>query len=75
MATEFEEAIDMACTDLASEKFRSIRAAAAAYGLDHSTLAKRLKNGQTRRVAHSDQQLLSPEQEERVVQWILELET
>jgi hypothetical protein len=44
MATEFEETINIACTDLASEKFRSIRAAAAAYGLDHSTLIKQLKN-------------------------------
>jgi Tc5 transposase DNA-binding domain len=73
MTSGLDTAVQAALADLDEGKYPSIRAAAAAYSLSSSTLARRRRNGLSRREAHSNQQILSPVQEDQLVQWILHL--
>ena len=52
--------------------FKSIRAAAAAYGVPRTTLRTRLNGGQTHAQGAEHLQSLSPSQETFLVEWILE---
>jgi Tc5 transposase DNA-binding domain/helix-turn-helix, Psq domain len=74
MADFIDEAVKAANKDLSEGTLPSIRAAAAVYSIPRTTLDRRLNDGLTRRESHSFQQLLSIEQEKRLVQWILDLE-
>jgi hypothetical protein len=74
MTTVLERRLQQALNDLHTQKFKSIRAAAKAYDVPRSTLGTRFNGTPTRRVARVSQQLLSTEQEELLVQWILDLE-
>jgi Tc5 transposase DNA-binding domain len=74
MASELDRTVQAAHTDLLNGKYLSIRVAAAAYSLNNKTLANRINYGLNRRQSHSVQQILSLEQEEMLVQWILDLE-
>lgn len=69
-----EEVIQRALQDVARRRYRSYRAAAKAHNLPKSTLTDRAKSTQTRRKARESQQILSSEQEDLLVRWILELE-
>ena len=73
MTSSREANIQAASDALENGEFPSIRAAAEAYGLDHSTLSRRLRGGRTRREAREEQQLLSPAQEEVLKRWIVDL--
>ena len=55
-------------------RFISIRKCADAHNVAYATLHGRLKGAQSRVVAHSDQQLLTPETEILLVNWCLQLE-
>ena len=66
--------IDQAIDSVESAELRSIRATALAYGVERTTLTRRLDGGLPRNKGHSSQQLLSPEQEDILVTWILEKE-
>lgn len=66
-----EAAIAAAIRDLESGHFTSRRKAAAAYNIPESTLRGRQGGSQNRAVAHQNQQRLTPEQEESIVEWIL----
>lgn len=74
MANKDDSAVEAAVEYLNIETNSSIRAAAALYSISEATLRRRLKGGQSRQNARTPQQLLSPEQEDRLVQWILDLE-
>jgi Tc5 transposase DNA-binding domain len=81
MASELDRTVQAALVDLTKSKYPSLRAAAAAYSLNYTTLANRRREGLNRRreglnrrESHSNQQILSPEQEDRLIQWILNLE-
>jgi Tc5 transposase DNA-binding domain len=74
MASEMDRTVQAALTDLTEGKYPSLRAAAAAYSLNYTTLANRRRNGLNRCQSHLNQQILSPEQEDRLVRWILDLE-
>ena len=63
-----------ALRELAAGKWPSLRAAAAAYNLDPSTLSRRRKGQRNRVESHEEQQTLSREQERLLVQWLLEAE-
>jgi hypothetical protein len=66
--------IDKAIESVKRAELRSIRATALAYDVNRSTLTRRLDGGFTRSQGHLKQQLLSIEQEEMLVMWILEQE-
>jgi Tc5 transposase DNA-binding domain/DDE superfamily endonuclease len=74
MADFIDEAVKAANKDLIEGIIPSIGAAAAVYSIPRTTLDRRLNDGLTRRESHSFQQLLSIEQDERLVQWVLDLE-
>ena len=67
-----EAAIAAAIADYHSKRVPSIRAAAAAYNIPRSTLQDCV-NEATRphSIMAQEQQLLSPKQEERLVNWII----
>ena len=67
-----EVAIQLAISDLAAGLYTSQRAAAKAYGLPRSTLQDRLRGATTSAISHQHQQLLTPLQEDFLVEWILE---
>ncbi|XPS72644.1 hypothetical protein M3J07_004794 [Ascochyta lentis] len=67
-----EVAIQSAIADLNAGVFKSQRQAARAYGIPKSSLQSRLQGYQPHAIAHSNQQRLTPEQEEFLVEWILE---
>ncbi|KAJ5887467.1 hypothetical protein N7495_007508 [Penicillium taxi] len=67
-----EHQISLAISDLKSGQISSVKAAAIAYGVSRSTLTRRMNGSLSRRDAHSNQQRLSPGQEEFLVKWILE---
>jgi hypothetical protein len=71
---EKENALAQALKDLDAGRFSSVRAAAAAYKLDHTTLSRRRHGQQSRVKSHSNQQKLSPVQEGLLVRWSLEAE-
>ncbi|UPX14071.1 uncharacterized protein EKO05_0004563 [Ascochyta rabiei] len=67
-----EVAIQSAIADLNSGVFTSQRQAAKAYGVPRSTIQERLSGRQPNAIAHHQQQRLTPEQEQFLVNWILE---
>jgi hypothetical protein len=67
-------AMDQAIDSVERAEFRSIRATALAYGVDRSTLVRRLNGGFQRNEGHASQQLLSPGQEGMLITWVLEQE-
>ncbi|XPT04274.1 hypothetical protein M3J09_013355 [Ascochyta lentis] len=66
-----EVAIQSAIADLKASVFKSQRQAARAYGIPKSSLQSRLQGHQPHAIAHLNQQRLTPEQEEFLVEWIL----
>ena len=73
-ALEREDRITNALKQLELGKFPSIRKAASAYNLSHAVLARRLNGtSQNRALAHTHRQLLTPSEEQCIVQWILKL--
>jgi len=54
--------------------YTSLRAAARAFGVPESTVRDRAHGSKTRAEARTSQQLLSVEQEEMLVRWILDLD-
>jgi phage FluMu gp28-like protein len=73
MASELDRTVQAALTDLTEGKYPSLRYAAAAYSLNPVTLLRRRRDGLNRRESYLGQQILSPEQENRLIQWILNL--
>ncbi|KAG9190620.1 hypothetical protein G6011_08708 [Alternaria panax] len=67
-----EAAIQNAIRDLNAGVFTSQRAACQAWGVPRSTLQGRLAGRAPNAIAHHQQQRLTPEQEEFLVQWILD---
>jgi hypothetical protein len=67
-----EESIQAAIADLNSGVFKTQRAAAKAYKVPRSTLQSRLAGCVPHAIAHSNQQRLSPAQEQLLVNWILD---
>ena len=67
-----EFAIKSAIADLNAGIYKSLRAAAKAYGLPPTTLHNRYNGITTRAISHQFQQRLMPPQEEFLVEWILE---
>ncbi|XPS80474.1 hypothetical protein M3J07_012451 [Ascochyta lentis] len=63
-----EVAIQSAINSLISSVYRSQRKAAAAYRIPESTLRGRLRGQQPHATAHSNQQQLTPEQEQFLVE-------
>lgn len=74
MASNYEIRLRQAISDYENRRFTSIRSAAAANSVDRKTLTRRLNGGVSRAIAAEPKQLLSNEQEHRLVQWILDLE-
>ena len=56
-----EAIIDLAIQDLQNGVYPSVRAAARAHGLTHSTLLRRLQGGVSQREAHEQQHILTPQ--------------
>jgi hypothetical protein len=59
MPSELDQAIHAASIDLSTRKYTSIRAAAAAHGVDRMTLTRRINAGKSRSIGHESQQTLS----------------
>ena len=74
MASNQETRILQAISDYQTRRYTSIRAAAAANDVNRMTLARRLQGGNLRVIAREPQQLLSNQQEQMLVRWILDLE-
>ena len=74
LAMDTETAYTSALQDLDSGRYSSVRAAAAAYKIDYSNLARRRRGQRNRVQSHEEQQLLSSLQEQMLVRWILEAE-
>jgi hypothetical protein len=62
-----EVAIECAIHDLQSGVCTSVRAAARVYGVPRSTLQDQIQGAQNHSTAHSNQQRLTPEQENCLV--------
>lgn len=69
-----ETAIQSAIWDIERGVFSSARAAATAYQIDHGTLSRRRRGGQSHSAGAEMLQALSPLSEESLVEWILEAE-
>jgi len=63
-----------AISDYQTRRYTSIRAAAAANDVNHVSLGRRLRGGISRAIAREPQQILSNEQEQMLVRWVLDLE-
>jgi transcriptional regulator with XRE-family HTH domain len=63
-----------ALRELAETHNLSLRAIQKKHGIPRSTLARRLGGGISKKTARQLQQLLTPEQEDLLVHWILTLE-
>ena len=74
MAIQNEDLIQLALRDVRNKKFNSIRAAAIAYSINIRTLQYRARGKESRAQARVKQQLLSLEQENMLVRWILDCE-
>jgi Tc5 transposase DNA-binding domain/DDE superfamily endonuclease len=72
---ERERALLYAIQDLKNNVFSSERAAARHYGVNRNTLSNRLHGLATRRESRQNLQRLTPEQEEYLVEWVLDLDT
>lgn len=69
-----EYIISQALKDLDTGRYSSLRACAAAYNLDHTTLSRRRRGQRSRVISHANQQKLSPIQEDMLAKWLLEAE-
>jgi len=67
-----EVAIQNAIRDLISGVYTSQRSAAKAWGIPRSTLQDRMKGRRPHKIAHQQQQRLTPDQEEFLVEWIID---
>jgi hypothetical protein len=74
MASNHESRLQQAIQDYETRRYPTIRSAAAANDVDRKTLGRRLQGGVSRAIAHEPQQLLTNEQEQLLVRWILDLE-
>jgi hypothetical protein len=74
MASNRETRMLQAISDYQNRRYTSIRAAAAANDVDRKSLGRRLQGGISRAIAREPQQLLSNQQEQMLVRWILDLE-
>jgi Tc5 transposase DNA-binding domain len=74
MDSPFQARIAEALAELTGPSNPTIRAIAKKHGVSHQTLQRRLNGGVSRQIARQQQQLLSPEQEQLLVSWILMLE-
>lgn len=74
MDSPFETRIAEALTELSTDPNASLRAVAKKFSLSAETLRRRQNGGIGKQIARNSQQLLSPEQEQELVQWILHLE-
>lgn len=68
MALDIDSAVKDIESQLLSGQLSSIRAAAAVYSIPEATLRRRLKGGISRQQARTTQQILTPEQEDRLIQ-------
>src|SRR4051794_14203045 len=69
-----EQKIQLALKDFNSGVYKTLRQAAAAHRVSKSSLTDRYNGKPTRQEARATQQLLSPQQEELLCKWILDLE-
>ena len=67
-----EESIHSALDELNSGIYSSLRAASKAYKIPRSTSRARLAGSQSHTIAHRNQQRLTIDQEESLVEWILD---
>lgn len=74
MAANRETRIQQAILDYETRRYPTIRSAAAANDVDRKTLGRRLQGCNSRAIAREPQQLLSNQQEQMLVRWILDLE-
>lgn len=74
MPSDHDVKIAQAAEAFRAGQYTSIRKCAAAFGVDHTTLSRHLRGQKSRRAARAPQQLLTPEQEQHLVQWILRSE-
>ena len=75
MTSPFESRIAAALEDLAGPSKPSLRAVEKKHGVSRRTLKRCLNGGVSKQIARSAQQLLTIEQENSLVAWILALET
>ena len=74
MASTRETRMLQAISDYQTRRYTSILAAAAANDVNHVSLGRRLRGGISRAIAREPQQILSNEQEQMLVRWVLDLE-
>jgi Tc5 transposase DNA-binding domain/helix-turn-helix, Psq domain len=74
MDSPIEIRIAEALRELAETPNLSLRAVQKKHGIPRSTLARRLGGGISKKTARQPQQLLTPEQEDLLVHWLLTLE-
>ena len=74
MHSNLEAVIQHAIEAASASPATSVRKIAAAYGVNRCTLTNRMNGGISKSDARAAQQLLSPEQEEKLAEWILTLE-
>jgi len=67
------ERVEAALKDYRAKKFKSVNAAAKAYGVAESTLRARVHGRKSRAEANEEKQLLSCGEERALVRWILEV--
>lgn len=70
-----DHTIELALHGYRTGRFPSLNAAARAYKLVPSTLKYRNKKNINRRDSHTQQQLLSPAQEDYLIRWIVNTQT
>lgn len=64
-----------AITSYRNREYPSIRATARTFNLSKTSLSRYLRGGLTRRVAHADEQYLSPAEENILIRYILRLDS
>ena len=69
-----EDKLQPALRSLSNGEFKSRRACARAYDVSESTLRLRQKGGINKRAAQVEKQLLRPEQEHMLADWIIKLD-
>jgi Tc5 transposase DNA-binding domain len=74
MPQALNSSIELALTDLRNNPEASVRSVARAWNIPHNTLLRRLHGGKDRSHSHDSQMILTPNQEDLLVNWILEQE-
>jgi hypothetical protein len=74
MDSSVEDRLGKALHDLAVAKYPSFRTAAAANSVPFRTLARRWQGAVSRQEARQNEQILSPTQEDKLADWIIQLE-